>query len=658
MHDLIHDLAIQVAGIGCKVVAEQGEIDFDQRIHHVSVGYCLTYLWRMPNNVLKLPRLRTFLLPEQIQDGAILREPICNQLLSSCRCLRVLDLHGLEVRCLPSSIGNLIHLRYLNLSETYIKALPNSITKLQNLQTLKLAKCEHLRGLPADLFKKLTNLRSLDVKRTFFLLPSGIGQLTSLHKLTYLRFDNDNQGKKNTVKLSDLKNLDDLRGSLMISFKSAAIKDPIHEAKEANLGSKCGLEMLEIDWWGKQGSENCKALLEGLKPHPNLKLTITSYDGERLPNWAQMNNLCASPPSLVDIQLNRFHRCEQVPTFCHLPSLKRLTLSGLPAVEYMESGDALRGVCSLREEALFFPSLQELTLEYMLNLKGWWKVMGEVVSSGQNDELVQLPKLQHLSKLYMQHCPKMTSMPHCPNLEELTLMSVNDTLSVLKMATRSTAGVAAATSACSPGTHSKLKSLEIGNVKELISLPNKCLHQLSFLKIQYSKLSSISGLGEVFKNLYSLRHLELGWCSSLRSLSGGLGHITTLEKLVIWYGDELDFSADEDMPWKALKNLQSLELDKLVALPNGLRHLTNLRSLSLTHNWELEELPEWISCLSSLQQMELWGCCKLTSLPEGFRELTGLKKLQISLCEGLKKRCEGPDGEDWPKIQHIPLIIY
>uniref|UniRef100_A0A7C9EEI0 R13L1/DRL21-like LRR repeat region domain-containing protein n=2 Tax=Opuntia streptacantha TaxID=393608 RepID=A0A7C9EEI0_OPUST len=213
---------------------------------------------------------------------------------------------------------------------------------------------------------------------------------------------------------------------------TSVIKDPIHEAKEANLGSKRGLKELKIRWWwGEQGSENSEALLESLKPQPNLKkLTIGSYSGVRLPNWAQMDNLCTSLPYLVDIHLSWFHRCQQVPTFCHLRFLKRLQLKGFPEVEYMESGDPLREVCSLREEALFFPSLQELTLMDMNNLKGWWKVMGEVVSNGQKEELVQLPKLQHLSKLEIKYCRKMMSMPLCPNLEELTLVGVNETLSV------------------------------------------------------------------------------------------------------------------------------------------------------------------------------------------------------------------------------------
>uniref|UniRef100_A0A7C9CWM3 Uncharacterized protein n=1 Tax=Opuntia streptacantha TaxID=393608 RepID=A0A7C9CWM3_OPUST len=88
--------------------------------------------------------------------------------------------------------------------------------------------------------------------------------------------------------------------------------------------------------------------------------------------------------------------------------------------------------CAMPEEALFFPSLEELTLVCMSNLK--------------------------------------KSMPLWPNLEELKL--VNDTLSVLTMST--TGGVVGTISASSPGSYSKLKSLWISNVKDLIPF-RKCV---------------------------------------------------------------------------------------------------------------------------------------------------------------------------------------
>lgn len=104
--------------------------------------------------------------------------------------------------------------------------------------------------------------------------------------------------------------------------------------------------------------------------------------------------------------------------------------------------------------------------------------------------------------------------------------------------------------------------------------------------------------------------------------------------------------------------VQSLpsSVGKLLCLPSGLQHLKSLRSLNRSFNDEFLELPEWISCFSSLESMELTECPKLTSLPEGFRKLTALKQLNIIECSGLTEKCRGPNGRDWPKIQHIPLV--
>ncbi|XP_058114675.1 putative disease resistance protein At1g50180 [Magnolia sinica] len=50
--------------------------------------------------------------------------------------LRVLHLHGFEIKNLPIEVGELIHLRYLRCTKTLLKSLPSSIANLPNLQTL------------------------------------------------------------------------------------------------------------------------------------------------------------------------------------------------------------------------------------------------------------------------------------------------------------------------------------------------------------------------------------------------------------------------------------------------------------------------------------------------------------------------------------------
>ncbi|KAL3361670.1 hypothetical protein AABB24_014505, partial [Solanum stoloniferum] len=68
--------------------------------------------------------------------------------------LRVLNLSYIGLEQLPSSIGDLVHLRYLNLSgNDSIRSLPKQLCKLQNLQTLDLHDCDSLCCLPKETSK-------------------------------------------------------------------------------------------------------------------------------------------------------------------------------------------------------------------------------------------------------------------------------------------------------------------------------------------------------------------------------------------------------------------------------------------------------------------------------------------------------------------------
>ncbi|XP_021852808.2 putative disease resistance protein RGA3 isoform X2 [Spinacia oleracea] len=392
MHDLMHDLAQQVAGINCKVIAKFEESSSNKGIHHLSFAYRLTSVWKTPSWMLNLKRLRTFLLPEQMRDGSPFSKMICQEILSTFGCLRVLDLHNLGVRNLPSSIG-----------------------------------------------------ASLDVS----------------------------------------------------------------------------------------GSNHDEALLEGLKPYSNLKqLEIHFYRGQKLPSWAMMGNLCINLPNLVKIDLLRCNWCQQVPSFGQLPSLKSLSLIYLKSVEYMEMDCSVYDLPSLKEppstEIPFFPSLQELTLEGMHNLKGWWK---EAIVNNDTQDAANIPMKQqrllsmsfpNVSKLFIQGCLKLISLPLCPNVEELELVHAFETMSVSKMA-----------AASSSNSSSKLKSLTISNVEDLKCLSRECLHQLSSLDVRSGELVNTEEIGkEVFKSISSsLRSLTFSHCDRLRFFGQGLEHLTAIKSL-------------------------------------------------------------------------------------------------------------------------------
>ena len=99
--------------------------------------------------------------------------------------LRVLDLEGLEIECLPSMIGELIHLRYLGLRHTGLKMLLPSIGNLRSLQTLDI---NNLKQVPNVLWK-IKNMRYLYIEGQKEDVPLQIDTLQNLQILSGITFN-------------------------------------------------------------------------------------------------------------------------------------------------------------------------------------------------------------------------------------------------------------------------------------------------------------------------------------------------------------------------------------------------------------------------------------------------------------------------------------
>ncbi|GAB4832552.1 hypothetical protein Ancab_040276 [Ancistrocladus abbreviatus] len=330
MHDLMHDLAQEVAG-GEIVAVQPDARNLNERIRHLSIF--LTSSSESLKSLLKLESLRTLLLTKRMK----INMSIFHQLVSGLRCLRVLDLSNLDgIELLPRSIGKLFHLRYLDMSSWSIEALPDSILKLWNLQTLKLSNCHKLTRLPEDI-EKLINLRHLDLENCWHLtqlpvgitllrelrslnlsccfdikhMPFGMGKLTAIQRLDMFIVGTKNSSGSDlrtaTAGLRDLGTLNNLRGRLDICIGGKAEDLFSDEAKIANLRSKHGLLELKLEWEREEDDnhesnrkEDHEGVLEGLQPHPNLKkLEIRNYAGERLSSWASVDQLTLSLPNLV-----------------------------------------------------------------------------------------------------------------------------------------------------------------------------------------------------------------------------------------------------------------------------------------------------------------------------------------------------------------------
>ncbi|KAL8167691.1 hypothetical protein V2J09_009190 [Rumex salicifolius] len=378
-------------------------------------------------------------------------------------------------------------------------------------------------------------------------LPSGMGKMTSLRKMNMFVAGKRHDGFnfRQCAQLSDLSSLNMLEGDLEINLVGDNWKKAVLRAHEANLKGKVHLAKLVMDFFWANYAYH-EQLFEGLQPHPNLQvLQVAYYMGQKLPCW--LNQIDSSLPNLVEIYMTNCNRCCHLPPFSRLPSLRCLHVTYAHGVDFMEESITNQSSPS----AVFFPCLEELTLDRMGSLRGWWRQQPV-------DEL-GLPWFPRLHSLKLQNCPMLKSMPNFTHVRELKLVNVDSSLSLMKAVSR-----------LASHSRSRLSSLEIDKVGHLISLPKEYLIDISFLGfIQCSDLVKLSSFGQMFKSLSSLTYIKFYHCDLLQSLSGGLKHLTSVQKLRISKCNKLRIPDDDEeeeddakrgMGWKALRSLRSLTI--------------------------------------------------------------------------------------------------
>ncbi|KAK4591970.1 hypothetical protein RGQ29_016440 [Quercus rubra] len=270
MHDLMHDLAKLVAG-SYSTTCNSKEENIDEKTLHVSFGGQSQS--QIPSSLFRASRIRTFMLQGQV--WSLDKSIYSSTIVASFKFIRLLDLHHMGIRTIPSSIGKLKHLRYVDLSYNYIKMFPNSITRLHNLQTLKLYKC-YITKLPSD-FTKLVNLRLLEIN-TLTHIPRGLEQMTSLQALSVFKIRDGSWFKRNS-------GLRDLQGPNKLKF-------------------------------------------------PELKeMCLYNYGRLKFPNWM------SSLTTLVEFILADCNKCQHLPPLEQLPNLEYLSLNKLGSLEYMSEID-------------------------------------------------------------------------------------------------------------------------------------------------------------------------------------------------------------------------------------------------------------------------------------------------------------------------------
>ncbi|KAL0006882.1 hypothetical protein SO802_008384 [Lithocarpus litseifolius] len=622
IHDLMHDLAISVAGLE-SITFGINEEKMDEKTHHMSFGLNLGLSTQIPILLLKANRMRTFLLPcqKQYSSQIVWNQLTCDAFVSNFKFLRLLDLHQTGIKNVPYSIGKLKHLRYLDLSYNEdIKMLPSSITMLQNLETLNLFYCRGLIELPKNI-SKLVNLRHLNIDWCSSLthMPRGFGQLTNLRSLAqYVLSTNSRRGGE----LKELHGLNQLRDNLRIKNLRQK-KGAELEYKAANLKEKQYLRDLALEWIkGEVDVGSNEVSVEALEPHQNLRsLELNGYTGVKYPSWLSLLK------NLVRLMLDSMKNSQDVLPLHQFPSLKTLWLFDAPSLDYV----------SLASESFKLPPLEFLTIGSCPNLKGWWKRRNDSLEEDEDDadnygEISTItaknhsqPSFSHLSHLNISDCPTLSSMPLFPYLEELNLQNSN--LRPLE------------------------RTISMGMISTA-SQENPTLAEST----SYAPSSS-STLAASFTPLSNLKSLGIGMIEG--SDNHFLQHLTALEELSLY-----NYNGDEtELEWQWLRKLQYLKLSdhpKLASLPVALQQATSLRSLEISNCPSLTTLPEWIREIISLQLLRISDCPNLISLPAltslntlGIRScpnlislpaLTSLKTLGIRSCPILVESCK---NQDW-----------
>ncbi|PSS24448.1 Disease resistance RPP13-like protein [Actinidia chinensis var. chinensis] len=251
MHDLVHDLAQVVSGQFIVRLDQEKLHDISTKVRHISYVQDDYGELKKIQAIENAKQSRSFLSWKTPRfTHVISSNRVLDDILQALRCSRVLSLSCFNIVELPTSIGNLIHLRYLDLSRTKIKQLPEIVCTLYNLQTLLLTNCSSLTTLQEDI-GKLVCLRYLDISGTNLTkMPMQMGRLGGLQHLTDFVV-----GKCSGSGINELKEFHHLRGKLSLSNLQNVIGDK--DAFEANLKEKKYLKELVLKW-GNTTDDSCK----------------------------------------------------------------------------------------------------------------------------------------------------------------------------------------------------------------------------------------------------------------------------------------------------------------------------------------------------------------------------------------------------------------
>ncbi|XP_020967847.1 putative disease resistance RPP13-like protein 1 isoform X1 [Arachis ipaensis] len=611
MHDLIHDLAIFIAGKFHFHLNEWENLHMiDSKTRHLLVTEYKGSFHLFQEAYNRAVHMRTF-LDLSVFDCFQSIDIESNPWLLRQR-LRVLSFYSFTIESLPDSIGELIHLRYLNLSRTPIVALSESICKLYNLQTLKLRNCTKLEMLPSCMHD-LVNLRHLDIRGASCLkeMPKRMSKLKHLNFLSYYIV-----GAQEENGIRELGSLDNLHGSFCIS-KLENVKNS-GEALEAKMGNKKHINTLKLKWVPDGDIDDVQTerdILDKLQPHPNLeKLSIEGYRGETFPDWLGLS--CYS--NMTKLRLDRCMNCYELPSLGQLPSLQHLEFSDLDGLEKIGLEFYNKNNASFQQETPF-KSLETLKIVNMSSWREWHFP----------DEFDGFPKLRILS---IKSCPVLKGgLPaHLPALEELTIVECEELACSLPRAPNLHQIHVKGNRSSTYATRGHKVVIEETQLAKSVM---ECLPHIQPPLIQHLEISNVWSAISISEDYLpaSLQSLEIFYCSKL-TFSEQLQH-KSLTKISVVGCHSLKLLPLWDFP--NLKNLKVSVCQRVeyVEVPQA---LPGLRYLSISDCRSLVSLPALGLAAPHLEELHLCNCPEINCFADECLPAS-LKTLKVKQCEKLAR---------------------
>ncbi|TYG87661.1 hypothetical protein ES288_A13G233200v1 [Gossypium darwinii] len=337
MHDLVHDLALDVSQKECKIVNSETET-VDENVRHLLL--CDEKLVEVPRVLREMKNVKTIIIQDASKESKTIHESLINLCVSNFKYLRALELRDSPLTALPNSIGALKHLRDLDLAKCEgIRKLPRSLYKLRSLQSLNLGgtglkqlpdsvqrlielrhleitvKAEHLKEIRAGCWTSLQYLK-LNWCIGLECLPEGMQYLKSLRTLVLFRCGSLVSLPRSLKFLTKLEHLELVR-CFRINLKMELEEE---EDKDLQLSLKT-FSLLGLDDLGDlprlllQGSSST---LQQLRIKHCLELSV-------LPVW--LLNLT----SLRELEISSCHYLSALPEgIDRLTNLRKLTIRGCP----------------------------------------------------------------------------------------------------------------------------------------------------------------------------------------------------------------------------------------------------------------------------------------------------------------------------------------